>query len=302
VLHDPQIGDFEVEVIHNASADLMRRRIQGFFNDRSRADTLLLHFSCHGLKSESGARRWPATAWPSPGSRGCGVDPTQSGLEVRVDTAVEGHLSGDISLKGAADESAIHVEAVVGPAHEPARHTEPEPRPANGSARPTQVSHDMQDTVVVEPSRIPPPPKTPPLTPARPTRKDQSAPALRALGYAGAALALAVTAVGTLIWTLQAAAVAVVERSNEGVGGNVEDNIHEHGALPPLIVCLITAALALVVSAFARHDVAARRERYTRRTAGSTHTVTSIAKGLATPALILAVLLGLAYLLGKPHW
>lgn len=31
-------------------------------------------------------------------------------------------------------------------------------------------------------------------------------------------------------------------------------------------------------------------------------TVENIAKGLATPALILAVLLGLAYLLGKPHW
>ncbi|MCE0447468.1 caspase family protein [Streptomyces tricolor] len=40
VLRDPQIGDFEVQVVHNASADVMRRRIQGFFTDRRRDDTL----------------------------------------------------------------------------------------------------------------------------------------------------------------------------------------------------------------------------------------------------------------------
>ncbi|MER5451260.1 caspase family protein [Streptomyces sp. NPDC002766] len=571
VLHDPQIGDFEVEVIHNASADLMRRRIQGFFNDRSRADTLLLHFSCHGLKGESGelyfaasdteppllaatavasqfvrscmsstragrtalfldccyggafsrgsssvrasgevnvlesfakdepasGRGWAvitasdsmeyafegnelaenSAAQPSvfthavvegletgeadldgdgdvtveelyeyvyehvqeqnphqtpkkvaelrgelhlahsrrgrikivaipsppslraavnsddvltrqgavlelrkrlrhaelpmaegarqhleqvarddiqqiadlasealdeihlapfpdhldfglvprgssprrqtvtmqgpplarhcvaqPGQSWLRVDPTQSGLEVHVDTAAEGHLSGDIVLKGVADESVIHVEAMVGPAHEPARHTEREPGPAKDSARPAQVPHDGQDTVVVEPPRIPPQPRTPPRPPAQPMRTDRPAPARRALGLAGAALALAATAVGTLIWAVQAAVAAVRERSHEGVQGNVEDNIHNHGALPPLIVCLITAAVALVAGALARHDVEARREHYTRQTAGGTQTLTSIAKGLAIPALILAVLLGLAYLLAKPHW
>ncbi|MDX3128632.1 caspase family protein, partial [Streptomyces europaeiscabiei] len=420
VLHDPQIGDFEVEVVHNASADVMRRRIQGFFNDRSRADTLLLHFSCHGLKSESGelyfaasdteppllaatavasqfvrscmsgtragrtvlfldccyggafsrgsssvrasgdvnvlesfakdepvsGRGWAVitasdsmeyafegnqlaensaprpsvfthavvegletgeadldadgtvtledlyeyvyrhvreqnphqtpkkaaelhgelhlahsrrgrikiVAIPSPPSlqtalnsedvltrqgavmelrrrlqhtelpiaegarqhleevarndiqqiadlasdalneirlapsadhldfgriskaspprkrsvtmhgpplaRHCvaqpkqswlRVDPTRSGLEVHVDTAAEGHLSGDIVLKGVADESVIHVEARVGPA--------PEPGPSNGSTKPTPEPDGKQDTVVVEPQRIPPPPE-----------------------------------------------------------------------------------------------------------------------------------------------
>ncbi|MGW2834977.1 caspase family protein [Streptomyces sp. NPDC001286] len=571
VLHDPQIGDFEVEVIHNASADLMRRRIQVFFNDRSRADTLLLHFSCHGLKSESGelyfaahdteppllaatavasqfvrscmsntragrtvlfldccyggafsrgsssvrasgdvnvlesfAKDEPASgrgwavitasdsmeysfegnqlaensaaqpslfthavvegletgdadldadgqvsvddlydyvyehvreqnphqtpkkaaelrgelhlarsrrgrikivAVPSPPSlqaavnsddvltrqgavlelrrrlqrtelpmaegarqhleqialndiqqiadlasealgeihlapspdrldfglvprsssprkqtvtmhgpplaRHCvaqpkqswlRVDPTPSGLEVHVDPAAEGHLSGDIMLKGVADESVIHVEAVVGPAVEPARHTELGSEPSSDSASPAQVPHDRQNTVVVEPPRIPPQPKTPPRPPAQPRRQDQPAPARRALGLAGAALALAATAVGTLIWAVQAAVAAVMERSHEGVPGNVEDNVRDHGALPPLIVCLITAAVALVVGALARHDVEARREHYTRQTVGGTQTLTSIAKGLAIPALILAVLLGIIYLLGAPHW
>lgn len=555
VLHDPQIGDFEVEVVHNASADLMRRRIQGFFNDRSRADTLLLHFSCHGLKSESGelyfaasdteppllaatavasqfvrscmsgtragrtvlfldccyggafsrgsssvrasgdvnvlesfakdepvsGRGWAVitasdsmeyafegnqlaensaprpsvfthavvegletgeadldadgtvtledlyeyvyrhvreqnphqtpkkaaelhgelhlahsrrgrikiVAIPSPPSlqtalnsedvltrqgavmelrrrlqhtelpiaegarqhleevarndiqqiadlasdalseirlapsadhldfgriskgspprkrsvtmhgpplaRHCvaqpkqswlRVDPTRSGLEVHVDTAAEGHLSGDIVLKGVADESVIHVEARVGPA--------PEPRPSNGSTEPTPEPDGKQDTVVVEPQRIPPPPETPPLTTAPRTRR---APAL-----ACAALTLAVTAVATLVLAIQLAVVAVVERGDEGVNGNIEDNIREHGALPPLTVCLITGAVALIVGAFARRDLGARREHYTRQAASGTHTLTSIAKGLAIPALILAVVVGIAYLVGSAHW
>ncbi|MFI7015354.1 caspase domain-containing protein [Streptomyces sp. NPDC050164] len=565
VLRDPQIGDFEVEVVHNASADLMRRRIQGFFNDRSRADTLLLHFSCHGLKSESGelyfaasdteppllaatavasqfvrgcmsgtragrtvlfldccyggafsrgsssvrasgevnvlesfakdepvsGRGWAVitasdsmeyafegdhlaensaprpsvfthavvegletgeadldvdgkvslddlyeyvyrhvreqnphqtpkkaaelhgelhlahsrrgrikiVAIPSPPSlqaamnsddvltrqgavmelrrrlrhtelpvaegarqhleevarndiqqiadlasdvlseirltpspdhldfglipkgstprkrsvtmhgpllaRHCvaqptqswlRVDPTGSGLEVHVDTAAEGHLSGDIVLKGVADESVIHVEAVVGPAHEPGG------GPSDGSTRTTHGSDGKRDTAIVEPPRIPPPPKTPPPTTAHQTRTDQSSTSRRAPALAGVALALAVTAVVTLVLALQAAVVAVMERGDDGVYGNVEDNVSEHGALTPLTVCLIAGAVALVVGAFARHDLGARREQYTRQAASGTHTLTSIAKGLAIPALILAVLAGITYLVGSPHW
>ncbi len=560
VLHDPQIGDFEVEVVHNASADLMRRRIQGFFNSRRRADTLLLHFSCHGLKSESGELYLAAsdteppllaaTAVPSQFIRGCmsgtragrsvlfldccyggafsrgsssvrasgdinvlesfakdepasgrgwavitasdsmeyafegsklaenstprpslfthavvegletgeadldadgnvslddlyeyvyrhvrdqnphqtpkkaaelqgelhlahsrrggikivavptppslqaamnsdeflkrqgavtelrkrlqrrelpmaegarqhleevarndiqpiadlasdalseirlapspdhldfglvpkgspprkqsvtllgpplarhcvaqanqswlRVDPTGSGLEVYVDTAAEGHLSGDIVLKGVADESVIHVEAVVGPAEEPGGPTETEPPLPNDPTRPMPGTDGKQTPVVVGPSHIPPPPKKPPKTPSR-----------RAPALAGAALALAVTAVITLVLAIQAAVAAVMERGDAGVYGNVEDNVREHGALTPLIVCLITGAVALVVGAFARHDLRARREHYTSKAASGTHTLTSIAKGLAIPALILAVLAGITYLVGSAHW
>jgi hypothetical protein len=229
------------------------------------------------------------------------VDPAPSGLEVHVDTAAEGHLSGDIVLKGVADESVIHVEAVVGPAHEPG------PPPSNGSERTTNGSDGTRKKVIVEPLRIPDPPGKPPLitdhsTTEQRTRSDQSSPFRRAPTLAGAALALAVTAVVTLVLALQAAAVAVMERGDEGVYGNVEDNIREHGALTPLTVCLIAGAVALVVGAFARHDLGARREQYTRQAASGTHTLTSIAKGLAIPALILAVLAGIAYLVGSAHW
>ncbi|MGW3173838.1 caspase family protein [Streptomyces sp. NPDC001153] len=54
VLRNPQIGDFEVDVLRNASAQDMKTRIEAFFKDRRRDDTLVLHFSCHGIKDESG--------------------------------------------------------------------------------------------------------------------------------------------------------------------------------------------------------------------------------------------------------
>lgn len=54
VLGDPRVGGFDVEVAHNEAAHDLRVRIEDFFADRNRDDVLLLHFSCHGLKDESG--------------------------------------------------------------------------------------------------------------------------------------------------------------------------------------------------------------------------------------------------------
>ncbi|MGX1561140.1 caspase family protein [Streptomyces sp. NPDC055506] len=213
------------------------------------------------------------------------VDPTQRGLDVHVDTTAGGRLSGDIVLKGVADEALIHVEAVVDPV--PERGGEP----PNSKGR-TAESGGKRDPVVVGPTRIPPPPKKPP-----PTSPSGPAPVL-----AGAALALAVTAVITLVLALKAGVTAITERGDEGVYGRIEDNIREHGALTPLIVCLITGALALVAGAFARHELGARRKLYTGKTASGTHALTAVAKGLAIPVLILAVLAGITYLVGSPHW
>ncbi|MFC8142467.1 caspase domain-containing protein [Streptomyces paradoxus] len=222
------------------------------------------------------------------------VDPTGSGLEVHVDTATEGRLSGDIVLKGVADETVIHVEAEVTPAHGTGG-TGPET--TKGSKEPPQGGGDKRPTVVIGPPHPPPRPTTPPGTTTPAHRTDRSAPAL-----AGAALALAVAAIGTLVLAIQRAVTALTERGTEGVYGNVEDNIREHGALTPLIVCLITGAVALVVGAIARHDLRTRQQRYAKQAANATHTLTSIAKGLAIPALVLAVLAGIAYLVGSPHW
>ena len=54
VLQDPTIGGFEVDLVMNQPQHLLRRTVNRFFDGRGRDDTLLLHFSCHGLKDESG--------------------------------------------------------------------------------------------------------------------------------------------------------------------------------------------------------------------------------------------------------
>jgi uncharacterized caspase-like protein len=54
VLGDPRIGDFSVEVIHNSPAHVIEGRIEDLFADSQPDDLLLLHYSGHGMKSESG--------------------------------------------------------------------------------------------------------------------------------------------------------------------------------------------------------------------------------------------------------
>jgi hypothetical protein len=54
VLGDPKIGDFTVQVVRNEPAHVIQAQIEELFSDSRSDDVLLLHFSCHGLKSESG--------------------------------------------------------------------------------------------------------------------------------------------------------------------------------------------------------------------------------------------------------
>lgn len=54
VLGDPDIGGFEVEVVHNEPEAVVRRKIARFFANRKRDDLLLLHISSHGLKDDAG--------------------------------------------------------------------------------------------------------------------------------------------------------------------------------------------------------------------------------------------------------
>lgn len=54
VLSDPRIGDFDVELLVDQSEPTIRRRVAAFFANRNPEDTLLLHFSCHGLKDDNG--------------------------------------------------------------------------------------------------------------------------------------------------------------------------------------------------------------------------------------------------------
>ncbi|MEU5843030.1 caspase family protein [Rhodococcus sp. NPDC047139] len=54
VLKDPQIGGFDVRMLLDEPAHVVSEGVEEFFADRSPEDLLLLHFSCHGVKDESG--------------------------------------------------------------------------------------------------------------------------------------------------------------------------------------------------------------------------------------------------------
>jgi hypothetical protein len=54
VLRDPQIGNFEVHTVLNEPAHVVNLAVEEFFAERGRDDLLVLHFSCHGLKDETG--------------------------------------------------------------------------------------------------------------------------------------------------------------------------------------------------------------------------------------------------------
>ncbi len=54
VLGDPAIGNFSVDLLVDCREADLRRHVVRFFADRRSTDTLLVHFSCHGVKDEYG--------------------------------------------------------------------------------------------------------------------------------------------------------------------------------------------------------------------------------------------------------
>ncbi|GAB3728478.1 hypothetical protein GCM10027598_48950 [Amycolatopsis oliviviridis] len=54
VLADRAISDFDVQVVRDETAHVIASRVEDLFADSAPDDVVLVHFSCHGLKSESG--------------------------------------------------------------------------------------------------------------------------------------------------------------------------------------------------------------------------------------------------------
>jgi uncharacterized caspase-like protein len=54
VLGDPQIGEFTVQIMRNEPAHVMQAQLEELFSESRPDDVLLLHFSGHGLKNDSG--------------------------------------------------------------------------------------------------------------------------------------------------------------------------------------------------------------------------------------------------------
>jgi len=61
MLGDPDLGDFDVEVAHNPKSWEIAGRVESALADRRTTDLVLLHFSCHGLKDDSGELYLAAT-------------------------------------------------------------------------------------------------------------------------------------------------------------------------------------------------------------------------------------------------
>ncbi|MET8081350.1 caspase family protein [Streptomyces sp. NPDC005303] len=54
VLGDPDIGGFEAEVLTDPDSQRLRMKVEDFFAGRETHHTLLLHFSCRGVKNAAG--------------------------------------------------------------------------------------------------------------------------------------------------------------------------------------------------------------------------------------------------------
>jgi hypothetical protein len=61
VLGDPELGSFEVDILSNASSSAVAEHVERLLVERRPSDLVLLHFSCHGLKDDSGELYLAAT-------------------------------------------------------------------------------------------------------------------------------------------------------------------------------------------------------------------------------------------------
>lgn len=127
---------------------------------------------------------------------------------------------------------------------------------------------------------------------------EEAARARWAPGVAGAALVAAVASVATFVAAVVAGVPAVRDFVDAGTGDSrsLGSFVDGTGTVPLLVASVVTAAVALVLGAVARHEVRARPERYTRGSTGSTAALTALARYMAIPALFLAVVAFIAWL------
>lgn len=117
VLGDPQIGDFGVEVVRNAQAYVIQDRVEALFSEARLDDVLLLHFSCHGLKSESGelffaARntvptRLRSTAVSANFVQDCMRESRSRSIVVLLDCCFGGAFSKGVTVRASADMNVL---------------------------------------------------------------------------------------------------------------------------------------------------------------------------------------------------
>jgi Caspase domain/Septum formation len=117
VLGDAQIGGFAVQVVRNEPAHVIEAEIEDMFSDSQPDDVLLLHFSCHGLKSESGElffaasntrpNRLRATAVSADFVQRCMQDARSRGIVLLLDCCYGGAFSPGVKIRAAGDVNVL---------------------------------------------------------------------------------------------------------------------------------------------------------------------------------------------------
>src|SRR6266545_4402067 len=117
VLGDPGIGGFDVQVVRNESAHVIQGRIEDLLADRRPDDVVLLHFSCHGLKSESGElffaarntrpNRLGSTAVPADFVQRCIRASRSRSIVLFLDCCYGGAFSQGVTVRAAEDVNVL---------------------------------------------------------------------------------------------------------------------------------------------------------------------------------------------------
>lgn len=117
VLGDPQIGDFAVQVVRNEPAHVIQAHIEELFSESRSDDVLLVHFSGHGLKSESGElffaasntrpNRLRATAVPAVFVERCMDESRSRTVVLLLDCCYGGAFGRGVKVRAAGDVNVL---------------------------------------------------------------------------------------------------------------------------------------------------------------------------------------------------
>ncbi|WP_052684358.1 caspase family protein [Lentzea aerocolonigenes] len=113
VLGDRQVSEFSVEVVRDETASVVQERVEDLFLEGEPDDVLLLHFSCHGVKSESGElffaarntrpNRLGSTAVPADFVRRCMRQSRSRSIVLLLDCCYGGAFSEGVAVRAAGD-------------------------------------------------------------------------------------------------------------------------------------------------------------------------------------------------------
>ncbi|MFE6287204.1 caspase family protein [Streptomyces sp. NPDC057877] len=185
------------------------------------------------------------------------------------------------------------------PAREEHRPPPPPPKAKVSVDRPPPPRRPEDD--VTRPLKAPPPPPPPtrpvsPPVPPRPTAPRVPPGARRAPVLAAGALALAVVSVFMVVRAVVAATDVAESLRRDRAIDHIARYAGDEGLLTPLVVALVAAVAAIALRALARHELGTRPDRYPQSAEHTTKALTWIARLLAVPVAILALLLAIAYL------